>query len=83
MDIRPFVKFLLKYAPQLNAQKIHPHHFSKMNVNPSSSVISRQVAAALVYLSQVVVGREQMRTSAWFITLLRMWFDHTPKTKYS
>jgi len=65
----------IKLAPKLNKSVLKPNHFSKMKVRNSTSVINYSTASALSFLVQKGDGLPEMETTAWFIKLIRGWFD--------
>jgi len=64
---------LLKYAPRLKTDDIHPCHFKKMKVSTATNVLSPQVGGALMHIGTKYNDPECV-TTGWFIKVFRRWF---------
>lgn len=66
----------LKMTPNLNISKLEPtNNFEKMNVGYACDVFNEQVAAAIETLVALKLLSTDALTTAWFIRLVRSWFD--------
>lgn len=67
----------MKLSPKLNKAVLRPNHFSGIKVTSSTSVINYSTAAALTFLVEKGDGLPEMETTAWFIRLIKGWFNGT------
>ena len=65
----------LKIVPDLTSTSLSPAHFSKMSVKDAMRVISRATSAGLRYLVNNHQFSRDLLTTAWFVELVRVWFD--------
>ena len=65
----------LKIVPDLTSTSLSPAHFSKMSVKDAMRVISRPTSAGLRYLINNHQFSRDLLTTAWFVELVRVWFD--------
>lgn len=68
---------------KLGECNLQPTHFQKMNVTTSSSVMSTDVVATLEYFHETGSGDETYDTTAWFVRILRQWFDKMTCRNYT
>lgn len=69
-------KLQLKLTPNLNLIKLEPtNNFDKMNVGYACDVFDFSVAAAIETLVKLVKLNKEALSTAWFIKVVRIWFD--------
>lgn len=64
----------LKLAPKLQAYNFAPTQFQAMRVSTATNLINNSVSSALHLLSETP-GKESLKTTAWFVGILKRWFD--------
>ena len=65
----------LKLAPKLKQSNLNPCHFDKMKVSNATNVISHEVSSGIKYLVNTEERPDTNLTTAWFLKMLRKWFD--------
>lgn len=66
----------LKFAPKLTVKNVYSNHFNKMKVDSARHVINDKTSAALDFLVISGQGPEELRTTAWFVSLMNSWFKY-------
>lgn len=67
-------KMRSKLAPGLTEDSLKMNQFDKMKVRNATKIYNPRVAAALNFLSTLPEGEPEMRTTAWFITVVCKWY---------